>query len=56
MTPPGPLGDDWLYWDPLALESYPHSIDTPAEERDEAELDAFDQHEDGCPRCRATGR
>ena len=25
MMPRGPLADDWLYWDPLAIHTYPHS-------------------------------
>lgn len=25
MMPPGPLADDWLYWDPESVASYPHS-------------------------------
>ena len=27
MTPRAPLSDDWLYWDPVAIPSYPHSRD-----------------------------
>lgn len=29
MMPPGPLADDWLYWDPGAVGSYPHSREGP---------------------------
>ncbi len=25
MTPPAPLTDDWLYWDPAEVASFPHS-------------------------------
>lgn len=38
MIPPAPLADDWLYWDPVAVTSYPHSM----EDAEPEQLDLFD--------------
>lgn len=37
MIPPAPLTDDWLYWDPVAVASYPHST----EDAEPQQLDLF---------------
>jgi len=29
--PCGPLSDDWLFWDPATLHTYPHSCEADAE-------------------------
>jgi hypothetical protein len=44
MMPPGPLADDWLYWDPEAVTSYPHSRDGDGEDsdREPEQLDLFE--------------
>ena len=38
MTPPPMLADDWLYWDPCAIDSYPHSPEAPDEPPEQLEL------------------
>ena len=45
MTPPAPLGDDWLYWDPHAMEAYPHSVDACEEDRGAEQLELFESTE-----------
>ena len=51
MMPPGPLADDWLYWDPESVASYPHSReghfldgigDDPDTEPEPEQLDLFE--------------
>ena len=44
MTPPAPLTDDWLYWDPEAVASYPHSRERDPGDRDTEpeQLDLFE--------------
>ena len=44
MMPPGPLADDWLYWDPGAVGSYPHSRDGGSDDPDTEpeQLDLFE--------------
>ncbi|MDX2316158.1 MAG: hypothetical protein QNL90_18990 [Gammaproteobacteria bacterium] len=42
MMPCGPLADDWLFWDPETISTYPHS-DAPREappELQEVPIDA----------------
>jgi len=39
MMPRGPLADDWLFWDPETIFTYPHSDesrDAPSEFQDVA--------------------
>lgn len=42
MTPPVPLGDDWLYWDPQAVASYPHSSEPVPAPRPPEQLELWD--------------
>lgn len=51
MMPPGPLADDWLYWDPEAVASYPHSRDHDLGDLDvePEQLDLFGEHSDAGP-------
>jgi hypothetical protein len=41
MMPRGPLADDWLYWDPLAMHTYPHSCSPRAIAREPEQLELF---------------
>ena len=41
MMPPGPLADDWLYWDPESVASYPHSRESDDSEPEQ--LDLFEE-------------
>lgn len=44
MMPRAPLADDWLYWDPAAIASYPHSRDSNGgdPDADPEQLDLFE--------------
>ena len=42
MMPPAPLADDWLYWDPESVASYPHSRENDDSEPEQ--LDLFEEH------------
>jgi len=54
MIPPAALADDWLFWDPHAIETYPHSIDAAGEgaHEDAEQLELF---EPAMPTGRDTG-
>jgi hypothetical protein len=41
MMSPVPLADDWLYWDPLAMHTYPHSRAPRALARKPEQLELF---------------
>ena len=43
MMPRGPLADDWLYWDPVAIPSYPHSRDYDERVAAPEQLDLFER-------------
>lgn len=41
MTPPAPLTDDWLYWDPESVQTYPHSQRLWTGPREPEQLELF---------------
>ena len=44
MMPPAPLADDWLYWDPESVATYPHSVEGSVDDADiePEQLDLFE--------------
>lgn len=49
MTPPAPLTDDWLYWDPETISAYPNSHEPWTGLHEPEQLDLFDERNEGSP-------
>ena len=49
MTPPAPLTDDWLFWDPENIHAYPHSYEPWTAPREPEQLNLFEARNEGSP-------